>query len=176
MEIDLADLRELHPRLPEDLALVMIGRAALSLQKNGHGSPAKIRLDVDRAVTHGELAWPGSDPDFLDQHDTRRLTEDGAEAIALVLGHRARGWRVVRRMQQGENADWLLEGSEESSEGTRQRIALEVSGVARGSITSRLAEKLNQVSQSEDVDQQWAGIVGFEEPVAALRSSKVVKP
>lgn len=173
MEINLADLREMHPRLPEDLALVMIGRAALSLQKNGHGSPVGIRLDVDRAVTRGKLAWPGSDPSFLEQHDSKRLTEAGAEAVALAHGHRAHGWRIVRRMQQGESADWLLDGS---SEGTRQLIALEVSGVARGSITSRLTKKLKQVLESEDVDQQWAGIVGFEEPVSALRSSRVVKP
>jgi hypothetical protein len=111
MNIDLADLREMHPRLPEDLALVMVGRAALSLQKNGHGSPVRIRLDVDRAVTEGDLIWPVSDPGFLDQHDTKRLTDDGAEAMALVLGHQARGWRVVRRLQQGEHADWLLEES-----------------------------------------------------------------
>jgi hypothetical protein len=76
-------------------------------------------------------------------------------------------------MQQGESADWLLDGS---SDGTRQLIALEVSGVASGSITSRLNEKLKQVLESEDVDQQWAGIVGFEEPVTALRSSEVMKP
>jgi hypothetical protein len=116
MEIDLADLREMHPRLPEDLALVMIGRAALSLQKNGHGSPVAVRLDVEHAASQGRLAWPGSDLAHLDQHDSKRLTEDGAEAIALALGHRARGW------------------------------------------------------------QQWAGVVGFEEPVAALRSSKAVQP
>lgn len=130
-------------------------------------------MDVDQAVSHGELAWPKLDPDFLDQHDTKRLTEDGAEAIALALGHRARGWRVVRRMQQGEHADWLLE---ESSQGDRERIALEVSGVARGGITARLAEKLEQVSHSEDMDQRWAGVVGFEEPVAALRLSEAAEP
>lgn len=173
MEIELADLREMHPRLPQDLALVMIGRAALSLQRNGHAAPVEIRLDIDRTVTRGELAWPASDPGFLDQHDAKRLTEDGAEAISLALGHRARGWRVVRRMQQGESADWLLE---ESSGETVQRIALEVSGVARGGIASRLTTKSKQVLRSEDVDQQWVGIVGFEEPVTALRSSKVVKP
>ena len=173
MEIDLAGLREMHPLLPEDLTLVMIGRAALSLQRNGHGSPVSIRLDVERDIARGTLAWPVSDPGFLHQHDARRLTEDGAEAIALAHGHRARGWRVVRRMQQGESADWLLEGS---SDGKRQRIALEVSGVARGSITARLTQKLKQVSRSEDVDQQWTGIVGFEEPVTALRSLRVVKP
>lgn len=169
MDIDLADLRGMHPRLPEDLALIMIGRAALSLQRNGHAAPVSIRLDVERAVTRGMLSWPDSDPGFLDQHDSKRLTEDGAEAIALALGHKARGWRVVRRMQQGEHADWLLE---ESSEGTSLRIALEVSGVARGNITSRLTEKLEEVShcEDEDVDQRWAGVVGFQQPVAALRS------
>jgi len=173
MEIDLADLRQMHPRLPEDLALVMISRAALSLQRNSHTSPVNVRLDVDRAVTAGKLAWPGSDPSFLDQHDSKRLTEDGAEAVALAHGHLAHGWRIVRRMQQGESADWLLD---RSSDGVRQLIALEVSGVASGSITSRLNKKLKQVLESEDVDQQWAGIVGFEEPVAALRSSEVTKP
>lgn len=174
MEIDLADLREMHPRLPEDLALILISRAALSLQKNGHGSPVVIRLDLEQVVSQGRLAWPKSDPVHMDQHDSKRLTEDGAEAIALALGHRAYGWRIVRRMQQGESADWLLE---EAKEGVHSRVALEVSGVARGSITSRLAEKLEQVSrvEDEDVDQQWAGVVGFEEPVAALRSSKAVR-
>ena len=174
MEIDLADLREMHPRLPQDLALVMTGRAALSLQKNGHRSPVAIRLDIEQATSQGRLAWLESDPVHLDQHDTKRLTEDGAEAIALALAYRARGWRIVRRMQQGESADWLLE---EANQGVHSRIALEVSGVARGSIASRLTEKLEQVSHSEneDVDQQWAGVVGFEEPVATLRSSKAVR-
>ncbi len=151
----------------------MISRAALSLQRHGHTSPVNVRLDVERAITHGTLAWPGSDPSFLDQHDSKRLTEDGAEAVALAHGHLAYGWRIVRRMQQGESADWLLD---RSSDGTRQLIALEVSGVASGSIASRLNEKLKQVLKSEDVDQQWAGIVGFEEPVTALRSSEVMKP
>jgi hypothetical protein len=39
-----------------------------------------------------------------------------------------------------------------------------------------LTKKLKQVLESEDVDQQWAGIVGFEEPAAALCSSEVTKP
>jgi hypothetical protein len=174
MEIDLADLREMHPRLPVEIALSLISRAALSLQKNGHGSPVGIRLDLKQVTSSGTLAWPKSDPVHLEQHDSKRLTEDGAEAVALALSHRAYGWRIVRRMQQGESADWLLE---ETKEGVHSRIALEVSGVARGGITSRLTEKLEQVSgvEDEDVDQQWAGVVGFEEPVAALRSSKAVR-
>jgi hypothetical protein len=68
-------------------------------------------------------------------------------------------------MQRGEHADWLLEDRRE----VRQIVALEVSGVARGSIATRLSEKLAQVRESTDVDQRWAGVVGFEEPTAALR-------
>jgi hypothetical protein len=172
MEINLAELREMHPRLPEDLAMVMMSRAALGLQRNGHGSPVEIRLDLERVGTLGLLAWPGSDLAYLEQHDSDRVTEDGAEAVALALVHRARGWRVVRRMQREEHADWLLE---ETGEGPRQVVALEVSGVDRGSIVTRLTEKLAQVARNDDVDQRWAGVVGFEEPEAALRSAKEVR-
>jgi hypothetical protein len=173
MEINLAHLRDMHPRLPEDLAILMIDRAALGLQRNAHGSPVAVSLDVERIVTQGVLAWPGSDLASLNQHDQNRITEDGAEAVALALAHRDRGWRIVRRMQKEEHADWLLERGDEES---RQFIALEVSGVDRGSIAARLAEKLAQVSLSDDVDQRWAGVVGFEEPIAALRSTKAAHP
>jgi hypothetical protein len=72
-------------------------------------------------------------------------------------------------MQREEHADWLLE---ELREGDREVIALEVSGVDRGDIKARLAEKLDQVTRVEDVDQRWAGVVGFERPMASLRATK----
>jgi hypothetical protein len=169
MEIDLAKLRAMHPRLPEDLVLLMTTRAALGLQRNGHASPVAIHLDLEPAAIRGMLGWPGADLAMLDQHDHNRVTEDGAEAVALSLAHRQRGWRVVRRLQREEHADWLLE---ETTEGERQVVALEVSGVDLGTVASRLAEKLAQVARAEDVDQRWAGVVGFEKPTAALRSTK----
>ena len=55
--------------------------------------------------------------------------------------------------------------------GRNLRVALEVSGVGRGGIASRLREKLEQVANSPDVDQRWAGVVGFEEPAVALHST-----
>lgn len=169
MLLDLAQLRDMHPRLPSDLALLIMTRAALGLQRNGHTPGIEISLEIERLSTRGLLAWPVADLDKLDQHDQRRITEDGAEAIALALVHQNRGWRVVRRMQQEEHGDWLLE---QLAENQRQVVALEVSGIDRGSIGQRLNEKLRQVSQSTDVDQQWAGVVGFEEPAMALGSTR----
>jgi hypothetical protein len=169
VDIDLAQLREMHTRLPTDLALVMVGRAALALERNDHASGVRVSLDLERVLSSGLLSWPGADLSKIDQHDHNRITEDGAEAVALALAHRYRAWRVIRRMQREEHADWLLE---DAREGGRRVVALEVSGVDRGSIAARLSEKLAQVAKSMDVDQRWAGVVGFEEPTAALHFTR----
>jgi hypothetical protein len=163
----LATLRELHPQLPFDVALVMVGRAALALERNGHKPGVSLSLDLERAFSNVSLLWPTADLSHIDQHDRNRITEDGAEGVALALAHRYRSWRTIRRLQQGgEHADWLLE---DIHDGERQFVALEVSGVNQGSITARLSQKLAQVGKSTDVDQRWACVVGFEEPTAALR-------
>ena len=159
----------MHPRLPTDLALLMVGRAALALERNAHAQGVRLSLDLERVLSSGMLSWPGADLSKIDQHDHNRITEDGAEAVALALAHRHRAWRVIRRMQREEHADWLLE---DAREGVRQVVALEISGVDRGSILARLSEKLAQVAKSTDVDQRWAGVVGFEEPIAALHFAK----
>jgi hypothetical protein len=169
VDIDLAELREMHPRLPTDLALMMVGRAALALERNAHPSGVRLSLDVEQVLSSGTIAWPGADLSKIDQHDHNRITEDGAEAVVLALAHRHRAWRVIRRMQREEHADWLLE---DARQGVRQVVALEISGVDRGSIRARLSEKLAQVAKSTDVDQRWAGVVGFEEPAAALHFAK----
>lgn len=169
MEIELARLREMHPRLPADLAAVMIGRAALALERNGHSSAVAVALDVEKVVGVGLLSWPAVSLSEIDQHDYNRTTEEGAEALVLALVHGRKSWRVVRRMQREEFADWLLE---DPTAKKRQVIALEVSGVDKGGIGPRLREKMRQVAKSVDVDERWAGVAGFERPVAAMRSTR----
>jgi hypothetical protein len=58
-------------------------------------------------------------------------------------------------MQREEHADWVLEDLQRGI-----RIALEVSGVDKGSISARITEKLSQVAKcsSAEIDQRWAGI------------------
>ncbi len=159
MEIDLARLREMHTRLPVDLALSMATRAGLALERNGHAAGVSIPVEVDRAAVHGILLWPQSKPHDSEHHDYNRVTEDGAEAVALAIASRHRGWRIVRRMQREEHGDWLME---ETGAGRRHLVAFEISGVDRGSILGRLGEKLVQVSKSRDADQSWAGVVGLK--------------
>jgi hypothetical protein len=148
----------------------MVGRAALALERNAHKPGVSLSLDLERILSRALLSWPAAELSNIDQHDHNRITEEGAEVVALVLAHRYRSWQVVRRMQRGDHADWLLA---DVREGAEQEVALEISGIDRGSITARLSEKLSQVGKNTDADQRWACVVGFEEPMAALRFIEV---
>lgn len=143
----------------------MVVRAALGLQRNHHSSGGDLHLANDGATSRHALLWPTADVRTIDQHDGNRVTEDGSEAIALAAAHVTREWRVVRRMQREEHADWLLERQDAAG---RQLIAFEVSGVDTGTINARVRDKLAQVAKSTDVDIRVAGVVGFARPEAEL--------
>jgi hypothetical protein len=167
--IDLTTLGKMHPRLPGELVLLLQLRAALGLQRNGHVSGVDLQAVVSSASQSFVLTWPAADDNSADQHDSKRITEDGAEAIALAVAHFAKSWRVVRRLQQEEFADWLLEYKDD---GVRKLVAFEVSGTDKGIIDGRMREKLAQVAKSKDVNQRWAGIVGFKRPETTLKSTR----
>lgn len=166
VDLDLAALREMHPQLPFDITLVMVGRAALALERNAHKPGVNLSLELERALSGVSLLWQAADLGHIEQHDHNRITEDGAEAVALALAYRYRSWRTIRRLQRGDCADWLLA---DVRDGVEQKVALEISGVNRGGIAARLAQKVAQVGRNADADQRWACVVGFEEPIAALR-------
>ena len=88
--IDLGHLCDMHPRLPGDVAGLMVLRAALGLQRNHHSSGAELQMTIEGARSHCVLTWPAGDLDTKVQHDSNRITEDGAEAIALAVAYRAR--------------------------------------------------------------------------------------
>lgn len=162
MVLDLAELRTMHPRLPAEVAAILLARSALALVREGHESPRVLHTEVEDEVHSAVLGWPAVDSGDLSQHPPNQVTEYGAEAVALAVVSKSQGWKVLRRMDE-EHADWLLERGTET-------LGLEVSGVARGAIESRLAEKLVQVSRARGVDLRSACVVGFEQPQAALRS------
>ena len=169
--IDLASLCDMHPRLRE-MAAIMVLRAALGLQRNNHSPGAELQMAIESVELRCILTWFAADLGTVEQHDSNRITEDGAEAIALAVAHKTKDWRVVRRMQQEEHADWLLEHRDRE---VRKLVAFEVSGTDDKSITRGLRDKLAQVAKSVDVDQRCAGVVGFKQPQVALQSVKKVR-
>jgi hypothetical protein len=169
VEIDIERLREMHPRLSAHNAPLLVKRAALALERNGHTSGVCVSWNLEDAVVNDVFLWPKTDLSEIDGHDQHRITEDGAEAVALALAHNHKGWRVLRRMQRDEYGDWLLEHGDEKRP---ELVALEISGVGRGSIRTRVSRKLEQVAKSRHVHQRWVGVVGFEKPTATFRSTE----
>jgi hypothetical protein len=103
----------MHTKLPTDLALHMVGQAAMALERNGHAPGVPISLDLERVLSIGSLSWPHVDMSVIDKHDHNRITEDGAEAVALTLAHRHKAWRIVRRMQDAKTRTRFLKMFEE---------------------------------------------------------------
>ena len=101
----------------------MVLRAALGLQRNDHSPGAELQMAIESARLRCVLTWPAADLGTLEQHDSKHITEDGAEAIALAVARRTKNWQVLRRMQQGEHADWLLERRDNAG---RKLVAFEV--------------------------------------------------
>ena len=134
----------------------------LALQREGHASPAAAEIvenHFDRST--GEIVWLHQDTDRLEVLDTNRITEDGAEAIALTYVNERAGWIVKRRRQRNESGDWLLQN------GSRW-LVLEVSGTRTGDFAGRLAARINQVSGCTlRVNERIAVVVDFQSPTIA---------
>lgn len=166
LDVDLRLLREMHPLLPATTAVEYAFRAGLALERRGHASGVELAVAHEEEVEQAmPMVWDSSLDDALMQLDAIRVTEDGAEAVALVLANVLRGWVVRRRLQRGESADWLLAGPGESL------VALEVSGIDGAADSGRMDEKLAQVAKATICTQRYACVVAFERPSAALVSA-----
>lgn len=161
MEVDLDGLALRHNGLPEELAVDLALHAAHALQRR-HTSPITLGLVADGATFSIELGWrtrPASSTRCLDELEA---TERGAEAIALGVLHELRRWCVVRRLQRGEHADWLL------VDAAGIEIAIEISGTDDGNLAERVKEKLRQVSSCTAADARYILVVRFLGPQAIL--------
>jgi hypothetical protein len=160
MKLSLADLWLMHPKL-RGTDYPKFG--GLALQRGGHGSPVRADVYHGDVEETADLEWPAQDQTLLQVLDANRVTEDGAEAVALAYVNASAGWVVKRRLQRKERADWLLHSES-------RWLALEVSGVALGDPSGRLNEKKEQVSRCSLATERLAVVVAFEWPAILAES------
>jgi len=92
--------------------------------------------------------------------NAHRITEDGADGVTLaVIG--TRKWRVLRCLQRGTHADWLV------IDETGTERALEVAGTAEGDLAAALRREQAQVDRSP-YSQRSVCVVRFAEPRLVL--------
>jgi hypothetical protein len=162
MRIALQDLFSIHPAL-RGHPIEFTKSGGFALQRAGHVSPTDAEIEHDGALKTAEIEWTMEDIALMNVLDKHRVTEDGAEAVALAYVNSVAGWKVKRRLQRGEGADWLLRN--ESG-----WLALEVSGTIVGNPRARLEEKKKQVSRCSLAVDRLAVVVAFDKPaVLAVR-------
>ena len=146
-----------HPALrghPVDYAK----SGALAFARAGHAPPTVAKLKHDSVETSVSVEWSPQEPEKLIVLDANRVTEDGAEAVALSYASVSASWVVKRRLQRGESADWLLQNKS-------GWLALEVSGMISGNPRTRLIEKKQQVAQCSLPVDRLAVVVAFDAPL-----------
>lgn len=154
-----------HALLHPDIARTLVLHAAVALQQSGHEDNVAITVRQDEGTGTWLLRWPTCNLGVAAQVDTNRVTEDGAEAVALTISGHLRRWRVHRRLQRGESGDWLL------LDAAGETVALEVSGVRAGDDEGRIVEKQQQVAKCRIGKVRVACVVRFDLPRATLRGS-----
>jgi len=163
MKLSLQELPSKHPLLrgfPNDLPRC----GALALQRSGHSSPTQTEVRHDGSELTAEMEWIPQSLAFLEVIDSNRLTEDGAEAIAITYANSKDGWVLKRRLQRGESADWLMQNAS-------GWLALEVSGMAAGDPGPRLKEKQQQVADCSLPVERLAIVVQFDQPLIMAGSA-----
>lgn len=139
-------------------------KAAAGLHLAGRQIGDRLSVELDGAHWECALGWSDEPPENYASLERKRITETGAEAIALAVVFEAKGWQAKRRMDEGEFADWLL-----TDRANGRCVALEVSGCATTN-RYRLRRKLSQVTKCEasDADVKAAFVVEFGACRAAL--------
>jgi hypothetical protein len=157
MTIDLGRLCENHPEIEEEVLPPYIHRAAMALQRR-HVPRVQLRVRQGDETDH-ELVWPAKSPRASEHLDFNRVTEDGAEGVALAVVQKLYGWTAKRRLQRTQFADWLL-----AQEGTVEEIAMEVSGTDEEDDAAVLRKKVAQVRKCKVAPKRVACAVRFLEP------------
>lgn len=169
MIIDVESLRDRHPRLLPETVDNLTLNVAVALDRR-HQPGVTMGIDLFGLVTEARVSWRSPPTGAATMLDRKRVTELGAEAIALVIVHEARGWVASRRLQEGEFADWLL------VDRNGQKVALEVSGTDGESVEARIREKLAQVAKCEAGEMRAACVVRFLEPTTLARDYLADRP
>jgi hypothetical protein len=165
--MDLEQVAVLHPDLPEDLARALVMYASVALERQHHAPGVGFAVVVRGQSKEEVLVWRERLPSEAPMLDMNRVTEDGAECLALLVAGTHCRWRALRRLQWrlGEGADWLVEELPSGAE-----IVLEVSGTDAGPFERRIRQKKAQAIAANPGGRVAACVVRFLEPKATLWS------
>ena len=149
---------------------MMAQAAVVCLDDQGHRSgvlltiegtfTAEFILSWSQRVTRANRRFWG---------DLEEATEQGAQAVAILLIRALTGFTIIERSRKGTGFDWRLGNEDNLFQG---KARLEVSGILRGSrkrINARIKARIEQTAQSDDLAlPAYVVVVEFGTPRAKV--------
>jgi hypothetical protein len=152
--------------LPADCVTPLAHRTAVALERR-HRPGVHLTGNVQETAIDEEIHWRPRTPGAATYEDINRVTEEGAEALALALACSKAAWRIERRLQArlAEGADWLL-----IDPATGSTVVLEIGGTDERDLDALLALKIEQARRSPFSERGMpaACVVRFLEPSVEL--------
>jgi len=179
--LEVRDLHVSHPGITEHQSGALCEAAAVCLARH-HSPPKQFAVRCDEENHTVGLNWPMPSRQVLSsQANTDDATRDGAYAISLLFVNNILHLVAVGRAEKGSGADWLVTRPETAEthatgfpilEGP-DIYRLEVSGVDRGTLRSRMKMKEQQLLRGNSSCPGIAAVVGFERAEVQMRSVAV---
>lgn len=154
-DITLEDLSRGMPGITPKFGASLAEAATICLEGQRHCSGVQMKVDGD--YDHNlEVHWqPVEDPEQVRRcwADPEVTTEHGAYGVASLLVFALTNWTIVARSRKGTGFDYWLGPKGDTDPLFQNKIRLEVSGIANGTlpdIGARVRQKLKQVERSNE--------------------------
>lgn len=160
--LDLGTVAE-HCRLLPDTCRSLAAAATVTLERV-HGVRTQDACRIEEGDTHrgGVLLRTEISDDARATYDSpAEATEEGAEAVAILVARRVLDRVVVRRLDTYSGADYVIR--DPANPDLEQYERLECSGIAKGreSTISRLQSKIAQLAAVTDRPPGYAVVTNF---------------
>lgn len=162
------------PVIPEEAVGFYKQNCMVALDHNGHGSGVVLTVHQEEAVVRFKVCWVGETTEQLRRSygDPRRLADNAACAIALLLVREMTPFTAVEQSAVGTTIDYYLTRQDRSDDLIFNNVArLEVSGILTenedNTIDKRVAEKRRRLRPEADL-LDFIVIVEFGRPWSKL--------
>lgn len=167
MNINISDIAKGMPGITPAVGAVLVENSTVMLHNAGHESPTPVALYGMLEQTM-QLLW---NDNFTDQMarshaDMQETTELAAVCVSLAVTQQITGYTVIERSRKGTGFDYLLG---DDMELFLPKARLEVSGIAKESLTNTVEGRFRQKSLQTSVSDEtnipaYISVVEFSNP------------
>lgn len=167
MNINISDIAKGMPGITPAVGAVLVENCTVMLHEVGHKAPTPIAIYGMLEQT-SQILWEDNYTEQMARAhaDMQETTELAAACVSLAVTQQITGYTVIERSRKGTGFDYLLG---EDAEWFLPKARLEVSGIAKETLTNTIEGRFRQKSAQTSVSDNtnlpaYISIVEFSSP------------